>query len=194
MLALSTYLIFVASHERSAPTNLSTPSRDVQCKGEQDPPDVERFGGDYAGVRLAVGVNASMDFCLGLCCNSSQCLAVSFNNPQPAAGGNPGDCIVGEPCCRLKSVVNKPINNTYGPSVRTAVVTSRPPRPAPGPWPIPPAARSTFITGVTIDSNTTVRTGVEGDTWPSTTTADGRSWAMGCDNKPPGQDFAFMNW
>jgi hypothetical protein len=36
--------------------------------------------------------------------------------------------------------------------------------------------------------------GVPGDTWPSAWAADGGTYAMGCDNKPPGKDFAWMNW
>ena len=60
-------------------------------------------------------------------------------------------------------------------------------RPAPGEgWPLPPYPRSTFITNCSVLEETMLATGVGGDTWPSTWSQSGQTFAMGCDNNDAG--------
>jgi hypothetical protein len=54
---------------------------DPRCSVHPDGPSVERFGGDYSGVPLVAGVNAT----LADCAADRQCVALLFNHPQPAA-------------------------------------------------------------------------------------------------------------
>ena len=64
---------------------------------------------------------------------------------------------------------------------------SPPPAPTPGGgWPLPPYPRSTFITNCSILEETMLATGVGGDTWPSTWSQSGQTFAMGCDNNDAG--------
>ena len=166
------------------------------CSWTEDGAAVERYGGDYDGRQLAAG--ATFATCAALCCAAARCRAVSFNDPQPA--GNAW-CKAGAPCCQLKDRATKPVNNTYGPSVRTGVVHGKPAPapPAPGPdpdatWPVPPYNTSAFVTGCAVDYAGAVGTGVAGDTWPSAWAGNGSAYTFGCDNKQPGQlQMAFMN-
>lgn len=158
------------------------------CQFSADPPSVERFGGDYQFVPLVRGVNATMAQCAALCCADGRCRAVSFNDPEP---GSPPGCVRGGTCCHLKDTVPRLRPNTYGPAVATAVVNQTRPPPV---YPVPPGNPSKLISHCDINETTTVATGVQGDTWPSTWTSDGSSFAMGCDNRPPGLPNAFMNW
>mmetsp|Transcript_20951 Transcript_20951/g.54489 ORF Transcript_20951/g.54489 Transcript_20951/m.54489 type:complete len:515 (+) Transcript_20951:160-1704(+) len=161
------------------------------CSFNADPQTVERFGGDYSEIHLA-GSNATLGGCAELCCSERRCLAFSFNHPSSS---DERVCRESGPCCKLKSRVPPRINNTYGPSVTTGVV-ARPPLPPKPPvvFPVPPGQPSVFLKGCEIDASAAVTPGVQGDTWPSTWTAGGDSFAMGCDNQPPGQPKSFMNW
>eukprot|EP00040_Diaphanoeca_grandis_P018704 m.98384 g.98384 ORF g.98384 m.98384 type:complete len:548 (+) comp27060_c0_seq1:114-1757(+) len=170
-----------------------------------DPKGYERFGGDYAEHQLVTGINASLDICAQMCCGDGSCVAISYNNPEPSAqtaikfelnhsksGLVPPRCTPGFPCCKLKNEIPPLIKNTYGVAVTTAVV--RAPTPTPGGWPRPNYPNSTFIKGVTFEWVNTVVPGVQGDTWPSAQLSNGKSFAMGCDNTPPHEPMAWMNW
>lgn len=166
-----------------------------QCTVGVDPPTLERFGGDYKYVALR-GENATVAACGALCCSEPRCDSFSYNHPVPGSGlpeKCPGE---GEPrcgCCQLKAGKPKLKNNTYGLAVRTGFVTKPPPPPID--FPTPPYENSTFITGCTLDRTHMQKPEIQGDTWPSTWAADGQSYAMGCDNKPPSaSQMNWMNW
>jgi hypothetical protein len=73
-------------------------------------------------------------------------------------------------------------------SITSSSHPSPPPPPTPrgGGWPIPPYPRSTFITNCSILEETMLATGIGGDTWPSTWSQSGQTFAMGCDNNDAG--------
>ena len=80
--------------------------------------------------------------------------------------------------------------NTAAAALAAPLVTHPSPPPAPTPrgggLPIPPYPRSTFITNCSILEETMLATGIGGDTWPSTWSQSGQTFAMGCDNNDAG--------
>lgn len=166
-----------------------------QCTATVDPPDFERFGGDFRYIALH-GANATVAACGAICCADLDCDSFSYNHPAPGSGlpeSCPGEGKPGGGCCQLKRGQPKLTKNTYGAAVRTGIVTKPPPPPVE--FPTPPYGKSKFITGCTLDRVHMQKPDVEGDTWPSTWAADGQSYAMGCDNKPPqASETNWMNW
>jgi len=147
---------------------------------------ISPFACNYAplSTRLTVPQSASANDCIALCCQTSTCVALSYNNPQPefaSIGGT--SCLAGGVCCMLKGTV-PPLNasNPYPPgTVRSAALTVPPTAPAP----TPPFPESTFISSAAlVGPRTTWCDGKAcGDTWPSALTASGRTFAWVCDSK-----------
>jgi hypothetical protein len=80
----------------------------------------------------------------------------------------------------LKSSIPPPINNSYGPAVRTGTV----PR-VPLPGPTPPFLPSAYITSVSFGD--VAWWNGSGDTWPTAWAADGTVYGWACDASNDGQ-------
>jgi len=143
------------------------------CPSTVDPPSQCRNGGDYDGVPLPAG--SVLDDCIALCCAAPQCVAFSFNSPQPEKSFG---CVPGDVCCMLKSSAPPPGNNTYGPAVRTGALVNKTSTKLPGPT--PPFPPSALITNATLNSTVYYWAGA-GDTWPTTWAADGSVLGWPCD-------------
>ena len=148
------------------------------CTFTADPPTSLRSGGDILSFPLPP--DGTLADCVSLCCSTSTCVALSYNNPQPEAtrvGGNA--CGVGSVCCMLKGIV-PPLNtsNPWPGTVRSAVINFDAVLAPPPPFPA-----STAIAGAVVSANRTVWMGPPGagDTWPSAWTASGRTFAWVCD-------------
>lgn len=115
----------------------------------------------------AVPATATASDCIALCCQTSTCVALSYNNPQPAYTAIGGTaCNAGGVCCMLKGKV-PPLNgsNPYpAGTVRSAALSP----PATAPAPTPPFPASTAIVSATlVGPRATWCDDVAcGDTWP----------------------------
>jgi hypothetical protein len=152
----------------------------LPCAYTPDPPTALRSGGDILSFPLPP--SASLADCAALCCQTTTCVALSFNSPQPEATSVGGmTCAAGSVCCMLKSTI-PPLNasNPWPGAVTTAVLAE-----ARGPAPAPPFPASTAIIGAVVGANRTVWRGEPGagDTWPTALTASGRTFAFVCDTK-----------
>lgn len=157
---------------------LATAAAADTCSAIPDAPNSLRSGNDILSFPLPS--TATFADCVSLCCSTSTCVALSFNNPQPAftsVGGN--SCSAGSVCCMLKGVV-PPLNasNPWQGAVTSAVLSF-----APILAPPPPFPPSQAIAGAVVGANRTVWRGPPGagDTWPTAWTAAGRTLAWVCD-------------
>ena len=171
------FVLLQSSAAAAAAATSSSALTSTTCGAVADPVGSMRYGADILSAPLPAG--ASFDDCVALCCQTSTCLALSFNNPQPEqtqVGGTA--CQQGGVCCMLKGTV-PPLNNSnpFGAAVRTAVLNL----PAGAPGPTPPFPPSTFIASAAFSAAPWHWTGGSGDTWPSAWTADGRLFAWACD-------------
>jgi PAN domain len=117
-------------------------TRALFCGANMDPPGTFREGSDILSFPLPT--SATVDDCIALCCQTSTCRAISYNNPQPqytSVGGN--TCPTGSNCCMLKGAVPSLNTSNPWPSVRTGVLNL-----TYGPGPDPPFPVSTFINSV----------------------------------------------
>jgi hypothetical protein len=178
-------LLLATSHSRASspfpPSLFSSPSQSCATP-VVDPPSVTRNGDDIASIQHLD--TDTLDDCASLCCFTSNCVAFSFNSPQPETSCvTPASCCqVGSTCCMLKNALPPPTNNTYGKSVQTGYIpqSTGPALPGPSP-PFPP---STLVTNVSF-SDVGFYAGTPahptGDTWPSAWAVDGTVFAWGCD-------------
>jgi hypothetical protein len=149
------------------------------CAAALDPPTALRTGADILSFPLPPA--ATMDDCIALCCQTSTCVALSFNSPQPEATAVGGmACAAGGACCMLKGRV-PPLNasNPWPGAVRSATLAL-----GAGPGPAPPFAPSTAIASAALAAGAPALWGdgkADGDTWPSAWLADGRTLAWVCD-------------
>ena len=114
-----------------------------------------RNGGDYKSVQLDNSHN--VNDCVRLCCSDPQCIAFSFNKPQPHTSAS---CSKGSVCCMLKNTPANLVPNHHGDSVQTGTLISW--KALPGPT--PPFPQSSFISHVKFGDE--VVSGPSGDTWP----------------------------
>ena len=149
------------------------------CAAALDPPTSLRTGADILSFPLPL--TATLDDCIALCCQTSTCVALSFNLPQPEATAVGGmACAVGGACCMLKGRV-PPLNasNPWPGAVRSATLAL-----GAGPGPAPPFAPSTAIASAALAQGPPALWGdgrADGDTWASAWLADGRTLAWVCD-------------
>ena len=147
------------------------------CSATPDDPSLVRYGEDFLSAPLPP--HATFADCVALCCQTSTCLALSFNSPQPETtkvGGT--SCLAGGVCCMLKRGVPALGPNPNPGAVRSAALAL-----GRGAAPAPPFPPSTAVAGAVVASTRTVWNGAPGagDTWPSVWTADGRTLAWVCD-------------
>jgi len=170
--ALALALPAVASSSLSASTVAA-----ASCGATPDPPGSSRDGADILSAPLPP--SATLLDCAALCCQTSTCRALSFNNPQPEdtqVGGTA--CRKGSVCCMLKGAV-PPLNSTnpWGAAVQTAVISL----PSGAPGPTPPFPPSAFIASASVGAEPWHWPGGAGDTWPTAVTSEGRMFAWACD-------------
>ena len=98
---------------------------------------MQRWAYDYDGVLLSTGVNATLDFCGGLCCKQAECDAFSMGVMGTNTSPPWHSCIGGQPCCNLKMRTPPPTNNTLGPGYRSGIVNRQSPgkKDSPGAFP-----------------------------------------------------------
>ena len=147
------------------------------CPAIPDGEQYERFGFDFLSAPLSP--HSTFSDCVALCCATSTCVALSFNQPQPATttvGGT--TCTANGTCCMLKRAVPPLTPNPNVGAVRTAVLAL-----GRGPAPPPPFPPSPALAAATVSRSPTIWRGAPGagDTWPSAWTADGRTFAWVCD-------------
>lgn len=135
------------------------------CTANLDPPDTLRNGDDFLSYPMPATATAAD--CIALCCQTSTCVALSYNNPQPEYASIGGTaCPVGGVCCMLKgSVPSLNASNPYPPgTVRSAALTVPVSAPAPTP-PFPPSMA--ISSAVLVGPRSTWCDGRAcGDTWP----------------------------
>ena len=159
-----------------------TTARAAACGATLDAVGTVRNGDDILSAPMLA--SATIDDCVALCCQTSTCRALSYNNPQPEytqVGGTA--CEAGGVCCMLKGAV--PLlngTNPNGAAVRTAVLSL----PAGAPGPAPPFPASTFIASAAYSGAPRHWTGGIGDTWPSAWSSDDRLYAWSCDTSVNG--------
>jgi len=139
-----------------------------------DPPSIIRNGDDFDAVPISESQGNPLSFCINLCCTTPNCVAFSYNDPQPEKSGK---CTVGGRCCMLKNGNGTIIKNPWPHNVTTGYMTGLPPN---GPGPTPPFPSSTFLSNVVFGSPRSW--GSAGDTWPSAWAADGELYSWPCDS------------
>ena len=136
-----------------------------------DPKGWYRNGGDYKSVQLDKRHN--VNDCVRLCCSDPQCIAFSFNKPQPHTSAS---CSKGSVCCMLKNTLANLVPNHHGDSVQTGTLLSW--KALPGPT--PPFPQSSFISHVKFGDE--VVSGPSGDTWPFAWADDNQMYGSAGDN------------
>jgi hypothetical protein len=99
------------------------------CHFTIDSPDplhgMVRAGGDFKAVTMDPKT-ATLTRCADLCCQADGCVAFSYNAPWTLTPGWMG-CVVGKPCCSLKSTVTALVPNKWQMNITTGVINSRDP-------------------------------------------------------------------